>query len=197
VNAGAARGSGAEAGGDYSVSRSFNVFGNISYLDAIFTSYPNAQISYVTTAPTPGCPVPAGCIAQTNTNLAGTTLPRAPRFDGSIGGDLHAPVSNTFTGHLNLIGHYTTRYDFYPDAGGSQGYAYQPGYFIANVSGYLEHTVGNSSSGFGLKDYRIGFYINNATDKKYYWVRTPQASLGLLDTVAPPLTFGLRVSAGF
>jgi iron complex outermembrane receptor protein len=194
VNAAAAHGYGADFSGNYRVSPALDVFANASFLSAKFTSYPTAQISYVTAAPTAGCPVPAGCIAAADADVSGTVTPRSPRFQGSLGGDLHAPISDFLTAHFNFGGRYTSKYDFYPDAGGPQGYAYQPAYLIVNLSGYLEHKMPESSR--GLKYYRIGFYIDNANNKEYYQVRTPQASLGILDQAAPPRMFGIRVSAG-
>ena len=68
---------------------------------------------------------------------------------------------------------------------------------IVNLSGYLEKEFTRSAGGLAPQYVRLGFFVNNATDKKYYALRTSQAFIGLLDVAAPPITYGLRFGIGF
>ena len=181
-----------EVGGSYDLSDWLTVFGDIALLDAKFTSYPNAAINFI---PTSG-PL-AGLIVGTTTNLSGERLPRAPEFQASFGATVDAPLSDTLTAHFAAIGRYTSSYDFYPGAQGLFDYARQEGYTIVNLSGYLEKEFTRSAGGLAPQYVRLGFFVNNATDKKYYALRTSQAFVGLLDVAAPPRTYGLRLGIGF
>jgi iron complex outermembrane receptor protein len=187
-NAAAARAYGLEFGGSFTPQRWLNLFADVALLDSEFTAYPNASISII---------APTG-ITSGFANLKGTRLPRAPSFQASFGANLQWEVAEDMTAHLNFIGRYTSSYDFYPGANGPQRYARQDGYALFNVSGYLERQVDDAGSG-GLspKYYRVGFFINNATDKKYFAVRVPQPFIGLMEVAAPARTYGLRLSAGF
>ena len=191
-NAAAARGYGAEIGGSYEVTDWLSLFGDVALLDAKFTSYPNASINFIpTTGPF------AGFIVGTTTNLDGKRLPRAPSFQASFGATINAPISESLTGHLAAIGRYTSSYDFYPGAQGLFDYARQDGYAIVNLSGYVQKDFDRGAGGLTPRYVRLGFFVNNATDKKYYALRTSQAFIGLLDVAAPPRTYGLRFGIGF
>lgn len=191
-NAAAARGYGAEIDGSYKVTDWLSLFGGVALLDAKFTSYPNASINSIpTTGPF------AGFIVGTTTNLAGVRLPRAPSFQASLGATINAPISPGLTGHLSAIGRYTSSYDFYPGAQGLFNYARQEGYTIINLSGYVQKDFDHGSGGVAPRYARLGFFVNNATDKQYYALRTSQAFIGLLDVAAPPITYGLRIGIGF
>ena len=185
-NAASARAYGADLSGSYEAAHWLAFFGGVSLLNAKFSSFPNASVTSIT----------ATGIVPSMADLGGATLPRAPSFQGSLGVDLHALVADSLTAHLNFLGQYTSGYDFFPGAQGAGGWAHQKGYGLINISGYLEKD--NSGAGeFIPKYYRVGFYINNATDTRYYALKTSQAFIGLLTSAAQPITFGLRVSAGF
>jgi len=185
-NAAAARAYGAEFEASYNVAQWLSVFGNISLLNAKYTSYSAAAVVNIT---------PTG-IVPTEENLDGFRLPNAPSFLSSLGGDLHVPIADHLTAHFNALAHYTSSYDFYPGASGPQQYARQDPYWLVNLSGYIEKELSGSIGPFHPKYYRVGLYANNATDTHYYTLRVPQALAGLLDSAAPPATYGLRVSVG-
>jgi outer membrane receptor protein involved in Fe transport len=84
----------------------------------------------------------------------------------------------------------------YPAGSGPQNFAFQPAYTITNVSGNIEKNLKSSGRGtFGLKSFKVGFFIYNATNRRYFVTRNVSAGEGAYDVVAPPLTFGLRISA--
>lgn len=187
-NAAAARAYGFELGGSWAANEWLDVFADAAVLDTEFTSYPNASVTVIN---------PTGIVSGVQ-NLKGTRLPRAPSFTASVGANVHVPVADRWTANFNAIGRYTSSYDFYPGANGPQRYARQDGYLLVNLSGYLEREVDwSDGGGFSPRYYRIGFFVNNATDKKYYTLRVAQPFIGLLDVAAPPRTYGLRLSAGF
>jgi outer membrane receptor protein involved in Fe transport len=85
---------------------------------------------------------------------------------------------------------------FEPGGGGPQNFAFQPAYPLANISGDIEKDLRNSGQRtFGLKSFKVGFFIYNATNRQYYIFRNVDSGLGAYDNVAPPRTFGLRISA--
>jgi iron complex outermembrane receptor protein len=187
-NAAGARGKGAELDGNYQATSWLTAFGSAAYLHARYTSYPNASIVNPT----------AIGLAQGTADLTGQPLTRSPSFNGTVGFSVHAPVTEDWLANLSVVGRYTTRYYFYPDAGGPVGHDVQPGYGIVNISGDLEHqAAGAGSRGIGLKAYKIGYYVKNATNKKYYQLRGTSAGLGEYEQVAAPITVGLRLSADF
>lgn len=186
-NAATARGYGSEFNVDYSAVSWLNVFGTVSTLHARFVSYPLAA----DTVPVPG----VGLVAGTE-NLAGTPLPQAPDATVSAGFDAHKPIGDDLTAHLNVSARYTSSYVFFAGGGGPQNFAFQPAYPLANISGDIEKDLRNSGQRtFGLKSFKVGFFIYNATNRHYYMIRNVDSGLGAFDTVAPPLTFGLRISA--
>jgi iron complex outermembrane recepter protein len=124
-NAAAARAYGGEFEASSNVAQWLNVFGNISLLNSQFTSYPAAAVVDIT---------PTGIVPGVE-NLDGFRLPRAPSVLSSFGGDLHAPIADHLTAHLNAVAHYTSSYDFSPGASGSARYARQDPYWVVNLSG--------------------------------------------------------------
>jgi outer membrane receptor protein involved in Fe transport len=107
-----------------------------------------------------------------------------------------APLSDSLTAHFSGIGRYTSAYDFFPGAQGLFNYAHQDGYALINISGHLQKDF-TAVGGLRPRYVRLGFFVNNLTDKKYYALRTSQAFIGLLDVAAPPRTYGLRFGVGF
>jgi iron complex outermembrane recepter protein len=186
-NAATARGYGAEFNVDYAAVSWLDVFGTASLLHARFVSYPNAA----DTALVPG----VGLVAGTE-NLSGTQLPPAPNATVSAGFDAHKPIDDSLIAHLNVSARYTSSFTFYPGGSGPQDFALQPAYTLANISGDIEKDLGNSGQGaHGIKSFKVGFFIYNATNRRYYITRDVSAGEGAYDIVAPPLTFGLRISA--
>jgi iron complex outermembrane recepter protein len=186
-NAATARGYGGEFNVDYAAVSWLNVFGTLSLLNARFSSYPLASDNVL---------IPGVGIIQSTQNLAGTQLPQAPNVSGSVGFDGHKPIGDRLTAHLNVAARYTSSFQFYPGGSGPQNYAFQPAYTIANISGDIEKELSNSGQDtFGLKSFKVGFFIYNATNRRYFVSRDIQVGEGAYDIVAPPLTFGLRISA--
>jgi iron complex outermembrane receptor protein len=186
-NAGAAKGYGSEFNVDYSVVSWLNVFGTLSTLHARYLSYPKASDVVLT---------PGVGLVNGSENLAGTPLPQAPDATVSAGFDAHKPIGDDLTAHLNVSARYTSSYVFFAGGGGPQNFAFQPAYPLANISADIEKDLRNSGQRtFGLKSYKVGFFIYNATNRRYYILRDVSAGEGAYDVAAPPLTFGLRISA--
>jgi iron complex outermembrane receptor protein len=173
LNAAAAHGNGIELDGSYHVTDALTLTSGGSFLGAKYTNYPNAAIYVV---------APGGLVTQ-QANLAGTPLPQAPRWSGFGSANLNVPVGS-WTGRLNVVGHYTSSYDFFPDAGGELQADRQGGLFLANMSAGMSPPGGR---------YELGFYIDNLTDKKYYEI-VQTSGPGVFKVPAPPITFGARVS---
>jgi iron complex outermembrane recepter protein len=184
-NAAGGNGRGAEVDASYNVYSWLNVFGNAAYLRAKYTSYANAAVDVVDPL--------TGVITSGVADLSGATRPDSPTFSGSLGVDVHRPITDDLTGHFNINERYTTRYDFFPGGGGPSDYSSQAGFGLMNISSYVEKTLPSSV----IKSYRVGVFVNNATDKRYYILRSASPFIGLLDAVAKPMTFGLRASADF
>ena len=173
LNAAAAHGNGVELDGSYHVTDALTLTSGGSFLGAKYINYPNAAI-YVA--------APGGLVTQ-QANLAGTQLPQAPRWSGFGSANLNVPVGR-WTGRFNIVGHYTSSYDFFPDAGGELQADRQGGLFLANMSAGMSPPGGR---------YEFGFYIDNLTDKKYYEI-VQTSGPGVFKVPAPPITFGARVS---
>lgn len=178
-NAAKARGYGGEVDLSYRMLDWLRVYGSLAYVDAKYTSFPNASVSILT---------PTGIVGGTE-DLSGRRLPNTPKFSASFGASVEKELTSRLDGNLNVAARYSVEYDLQPGGGGPSRYAVQPEYVLVNVSGYLEWD----------RKYRLGFYVTNATNKKYYGDRTLITGDfgGLLDQVAPPRAYGLRVSASF
>jgi iron complex outermembrane receptor protein len=177
-NAASAKGNGGEGDIAYRATHWLELIAGAAYLDAKFTSYPDASVVVVT---------PTGLVAGTE-NLAGSPLTRSPKFSGYVGTNVNVDIGNDWTGHFNLLVHHSSRYDFDPGAGGPLGYDYQPAFTLANLT-----------LGVGPSDgkYRIGAYINNLTNARYYIQRGTSAPFGVFDQLSRPRTAGLRIDYRF
>jgi iron complex outermembrane recepter protein len=182
-NAATARGYGAELNIDYGVASWVNVFGTLSLLNARFSSYTDAADVVL---------VPGVGLIPGVQDLTGAPLPQAPNTTATAGFDVHRPFGAGFIAHLNVAARYTSSFQFYPGGSGPQNFAYQPAYTLVNISGDIEKDL---QGRFGLQSIKAGFFIYNATDRRYFVTRDVQAGEGAYDIVAPPLSFGLRVSA--
>lgn len=81
-NAGSARSQGIETDFAFEAARGINLTGSLAYLDAKYTDFLGANCLYDN--PT--------CTVATN-NIAGTVLPRSPKWSGTLGFDAAVPVS--------------------------------------------------------------------------------------------------------
>jgi outer membrane receptor protein involved in Fe transport len=123
-------------------------------------------------------------------DLKGKPLPRSPKWSGYIGGNLVAPLGDTFSDfsfRLTPTLHFTSKYDFYPDAGGQTGADRQKSLTLLDITGGFQPPSGA---------YEIGFYVNNAFGKKYF-TSISTGSFGVDQFVAKPRTYGVRVTANF
>jgi iron complex outermembrane receptor protein len=183
TNAASAVGKGAEADLQFQALDWLRVSGGGAYLDARYTNYPNGLV-YLIARNAQGEPL--GYVTSTE-NLTGDPLTRSPKWSGYLSSDARASLSDGFVGRLSGVLHYTTGYDFYPDAGGESQADRQHPYALVNLSG----GVGPRSGG-----YEVGFYIDNLTDRKYYTLIATGA-FGVATNAAPPITYGLRLKMKF
>lgn len=178
-NAAKARGKGIEFDGQYQVNDWFGISGGAAYLHTKYLDFPGASISIP-------APLPGGGLQPAFMDLTGYPLSRAPKWTAFISPNAQFDISDNWKARWNAVGRYTSAYDFAPGRGGPIGYHYQPRMFLVNMS-----------AGIGPADekYEIGMYINNLTNKKYYVQRgDTQGFFGIFDTVAKPITYGVRVT---
>ena len=160
------------------VARGFTIDVGATYLNARYVDYPNAAIN----VPTPG-----GGISTGTEDLGGSPLARAPDFTSYLSANYETRIGGDWTVGLSGVVRYSSAYDIYPGAGGPMHWAYQPSYTLMNISGYVSPP--------GSK-YRVGFYVNNLTDTRY-WLIKDSYPYGNLGAYAQPITYGLRVRYDF
>jgi iron complex outermembrane recepter protein len=186
VNAAKAKGEGGEADANYHATDWLQLSAGLSYLDATYVSYNNAEIFTAT----PGVPgdygIPGG-IKTTSADIGGTPLPRAPKYTAFLGETLEMPLSANYVGKLNSVVRYSSSYAFDPDSGGPLQFDRQPTTTIANLT---------ASVGPRSEAYEIGFYVDNLTNRLYYNQRTT-FSEGPVNYPAPGRTYGARVRVKF
>jgi iron complex outermembrane receptor protein len=108
-NAAASRMYGVDLDGSAQVAPGLSLRGDVEYLHATFTSFPNASVN----VPTAPCPAPfAYCGNTTITeNVTGNELIRAPQLSGSVTGTYTKPFTNGVAS-LDLNVYYSDRYYF-------------------------------------------------------------------------------------
>lgn len=124
--------------------------------------------------------------ALSNANLTNTRLSNAPRWSGFANMSYTFPLPGGWDANLAANARYTTDYDFVPGAGGSLRVDRQPAVMLANVTGYVEPA----------ENLRVGFYVNNATDR-YYFNTIETGQLGAFRVPAPPRTYGITLAYRF
>ena len=104
TNAASARSRGIELDGGWLASNTVRLNGAIAYLDAKYTSFPEAPcpISQVLAGVAPPC------------DATGKTLPRAPKFSASLSADLDQPLNSGLRIQAGLVAGYTGSYDVDP-----------------------------------------------------------------------------------
>jgi iron complex outermembrane receptor protein len=162
---------GLEMDGTLRVSRALLVNGSLAWMQATITEFENGPCYNVLNAAGTGATPGGKCAPNPKynnsnvQNLAGATLPNAPKVKLNIGGqyDLALPdlgFDAFFTGAYRWQSR--TQFSLNQDP-----VTIQPAYGIANA-------------GFGLKDrqdrYRLSFFVNNLFDKRY--------AAGLQNTIA-------------
>jgi iron complex outermembrane receptor protein len=159
---GGLRTQGFEAEGSIRVSRELQLNGSFAYTEATIQSFENGPCYNVLnatgtgTVPGPGC---ANSPKFNNTNvqnLAGKTLPNAPKVKVNLGGQYDLMLaSQSFNGFIAGSTRYQSRTQF---SLSQDPMTIQGSYSISNLS-------------FGVKDkqdrYKVTFLVNNLFDKRY------------------------------
>jgi iron complex outermembrane recepter protein len=177
-------GSGAELETTWIPVDSLKIFDGLSYLDAHYTFYPNADVQ-VPVYNSSGMPV--GMTTGTE-NLGGTPFPQAAKWSGFLGSTVSGRVWNGWQGELTGFLRYSSWYYFDAGGGGPLQADREPGFTTVKLSGKVMPEQGN---------YYIGFYVDNLTGRKYYNFRFTTAPFGGMQIIARPRTFGLRVGYDF
>jgi iron complex outermembrane receptor protein len=154
ANVGSLRTRGLELDGRARISPELSVNFGGNYLNAVITSYPDGQCYYTQTA-AQGCITgPSGAFW----NLAGKTLPNAPKFKGNIdlaynnkipGTDLESVVTGAVRYQSSV------NYSLSPDP-----MTIQPGFAIVNMSVGVQSTEGTL--------WKASIFVNNLFDQHYY-----------------------------
>jgi iron complex outermembrane receptor protein len=150
ANVGSLETRGVEIDGRVRVSSNFSVDFAGTYLDATIQNYPLGQCYYLQTAA-------QGCVNGT-WNLAGQTLPNAPKFKGNLDAQYSHDIPGTgFEGVVTGSVRYQTaiNYSLSPDP-----LTAQSAFAIVNLGFALQPTSG--------PDYKIGVFVNNLFDTHYY-----------------------------
>ena len=170
--------------GNWRATEWLQLFGGATYLKSHYVNYTNA-----------GVQVPvfdaSGNVIGTSTgteDLSGVRLPHAPKYTAFLGATLSADLSSAWKGDLTAFLNYTSTYDFFPAAGGPIRADRQPGYTTIRMSGSIWPTDGK---------YKIGFFVDNLTDKKTYNLRFTTAPFGAFQLINRPRTYGVRASVNF
>ncbi|NGZ86904.1 TonB-dependent receptor [Duganella aceris] len=159
---GGLRTQGFEAEGSIRVSRELQLNGSFAYTEATIQSFENGPCYNVLNAtgtgtiPGPGCAISPKYNNTNVQNLAGKTLPNAPKVKVNLGGqyDLVLP-SQSFNGFIAGSTRYQSRTQF---SLSQDPMTIQGAYSITNLS-------------FGVKDkqdrYKVTLLVNNLFDKRY------------------------------
>lgn len=159
---GGLRTQGVEAEGSIRITRELQLNGSFAYTEATIQSFENGPCYNVLnatgtgTVPGPGCVVSPKYNNSNVQDLAGKTLPNAPKIKINLGGqyDLVLP-SQSFNGFVAATTRYQSRTQFSLN---QDPMTVQGAYSITNLS-------------FGVKDkqdrYKFTFLVNNLFDKRY------------------------------
>lgn len=159
---GGLRTSGLEADMSWRLTRELMLNGGFAYTRAIITEFQNGPCYNVLSAdgksvvPGGNCAVNPAFNNNRVANLAGKTLPNAPKIKLNLGAQYDLPLpSRSFDGFVNTAYRFqsATQYSLNQDPNTIQG-----AYGIANL-------------GLGIRDkkdaYKLSFYVNNLFDKRY------------------------------
>lgn len=172
INGARAESHGFDADMQAKVTGDFGIHSSLSYLHAVFTSFPNAPISS-----------PSGLYPIVEGNATGNSLAYAPTWAFSFGGDY--TFRNIFDGNVVLSANYQYSDGFYLEL---DGVVRQPSYSMINAS--LKWT---SASGH----YTMTLWGDNLTDKAVLTSVVTQ-NFGTHDAYyAAPRTYGVKVGFHF
>lgn len=173
-NAGAVRSEGIEAEGTFHATDNLRLQGGIGLLDTTFTDFPGGGTGGV--------------------NVAGNRLPRASKFQGTLGFNYDRPLTSDLTGFA------------------SAQYSYRSSYYVEENNTETRTVAGQEIDwgkvpGYGLLDARIGvqgasgwelaLYARNLTDKDYL-VNYGREFLGaLIEYRGEPMSWGAEARVRF
>jgi iron complex outermembrane receptor protein len=183
-NAASATGKGVDFDFDYQVISALRVFGALSWLDTRFTSFPNASVQ-VPLYNAAGQPIGYGTGPE---NLTGFPLARAPVWAGNIGAAWRQSIGNGWSGEATALDRYSGSYYMDPGGAGPLRSNYQNAYSTVTLTG----SVFPDS-----ERYKIGFYVNNLTNRVYFDSKFSTAPFGAMEVVAPPRTYGVKLQYKF
>jgi iron complex outermembrane recepter protein len=186
-NAGSAEGYGAELEVLARPLKGLAVGGSIGYLHAEYSDYKNAAVVCFDPTGTSNPGFPGATLFPCRTDLTGTPLPHAPKWTVSANASYTFPIGS-WSASVAGLAQYRSSSLFWPGAGGELRFDRQKGYTVANFSGYV------SPPGDNL---RLGFYVDNAFNKKYATIRTTSQPWGTSFEAAKPITYGARVEYKF
>jgi iron complex outermembrane receptor protein len=174
-NAATARIYGFEGDVRYEIVRDFEVNASAAYLNAKYTSFPDAPGNAPCfTSPT-ACGANFGMSPSTTVNASGFEMQRAPRYTGSLGAKYSVEVAR---GRLALSSSLYDTARFYED---SAHETYQPSYATLGLRGEWTDASGR---------YTLAVYGDNVTGKRYYLQAYPQNSGYVATWSAPAMVFG-------
>ena len=153
-NVGALRSRGVEVDGRYRASKALNIGLSVAYLDALITSFPDAQCYPGQTAAT-GC-VPALGTVPAHQNLAGARPPQAPEWKVTADASYTHPI-----GAGPLVGVARAAYTYQS----AVNYALtQDPQTVQGAYGILNLSVGFKDTS---KNYEVSLFVNNALNQHY------------------------------
>ncbi len=153
---------GVEVDGSFRVSRAFQLNGSFAYMKAIVAEFPNGPCYNVLNAAGTG-QVSAPVCGPNPTygtgvfqDLAGKTLPNAPKLKANLGGiyDIALPAQS---------------FDLF--ATGNYRWQSATQFSLSQDPGTIQSAYGILDAGFGIKDkqeaYKFSFFVRNLLDKRY------------------------------
>lgn len=148
-----------------------------SYLHARFDDFPSGSI-YVPSG---------GSYVVQQSDLSGYRLPYSPTLSGFVSATYSAPLTERLNFDLTGLASYSDDYDFIPAAGGPLRNDKQRALTRVNLTGGITTSD---------KTWRVAFYIENLTNKRYFNARLP-VGFGDQQQVALPRTFGGSIEYRF
>ena len=190
LNAASVKVDGVEAEVEFAPTRELRIIANAMYLDSRFGNFPSYPYTIPRTGPagvgTNTCASgPTG--ARTGGNIqcflsaSGNRTPLSPKFAATLGATYTMDVGNEGQVVANLLYSYTSLAYFEPDNRLFQG-------SFGVLNGAIEY---RPSSTWGIE-----LWGKNLTDKRYY-ITGASNTTGDNGTIAPPLTYGVRVKFDF
>lgn len=186
-NAGSARGYGAEFEANARPFRGATVGASIGYLDAKYSEYPGAAVVCFDPTGLSNPTFPGATLYPCRKDLRGTAVPHAPKWTLGLNASYKFAIGS-WSANISGLAQYRSSFLYFPGAGGELRYDQEPGYTIANFSGYV------SPPGDRL---RLGAYVDNAFNTKYANIRTTSQPWGMSYEAARPVTYGARVEYKF